>query len=180
MRHFKSLILVAIMTLSLGVAQAQKVAHVNLERVVANMPEFRALQTEIAKISKTYKDDIDSMKKKLQAKVKKYQAEQNTQTEAENQKRAQEVQNDNTRIVQSEQAAYQELQEKNQKGLIPILKKAEEALKAVAKSRSIQYVMDSSGGKGLLIAEGDDLYNAMKVKLGLLADIKPKQPQAKK
>ncbi len=53
-------------------------------------------------------------------------------------------------------------------------------MKAVAKSRGIQYVLDSSGGKGLLIAEGDDLYNAMKVKLGLLADLKAPQTPATK
>lgn len=177
MRHLKSLLIIAFMTLSLGVAQAQKIAHVNYERVIANMPETRALQVELAKISKTYKDDIDGMINKLKTKLKKYEAEQATQTEAENQARAQEVQQERTRISQAEQAAYQEIQDKQQKGLVPIVKKAEDAVNAVAKSRSIQYVLDASAGRGLLVAEGDDLYNALIVKLGLLPDQKrPENP----
>lgn len=179
MKHLKGLLLVAFMSVCFF-AQAQKVAHVNYERVIANMPETRALQTEIAKISKTYKDDIDGMVNKLKAKLKKYESEAKTQTQAINDQRAQEVQGDRSRIAQAEQAAYQEIQEKQQKGLTPIVKKAQAAIDAVAKARGIQYVIDASRGKGLLVAQGDDLYNAMKVKLGLLPDQKPPQnPSAK-
>ena len=71
MRKLKSLLLVAILTLGMsGLANAQKVGHVVYERVIANMPETRALQVELAKITKTYKDDIDGMKKKLDDKIK--------------------------------------------------------------------------------------------------------------
>lgn len=179
MRHLKSLVIITFMTLGLGFANAQKVAHVNLERVVANMPETRALQAEIAKIQKTYRDDLEEMGKKLETKYKKYSGEQASQTEDENQKRAQEIQDDRNKLAQAEQLAYKEIQEKQQKGLIPILQKAEKALKEVAKSRGIQYVLDSSAGKGLLIADGDDLYTAMKIKLGLLEDQKrPENPNA--
>ena len=123
MRNLKSLLLIAFIALSFGAAQAQKVAHVNYERVIANMPETRALQVEIAKISKTYKDDIDGMVNKFKAKLKKYEAEAPTQTDAVNQQRGQEIQQDKSRISQAEQAAYQEIQEKQQKGLGPIVKK---------------------------------------------------------
>ena len=59
MRKFKSLLLVAFLTLGMsGIANAQKIGHVVYERVIANMPETRALQAELAKITKTYKDDI--------------------------------------------------------------------------------------------------------------------------
>ncbi|MBL4604409.1 MAG: OmpH family outer membrane protein, partial [Flavobacteriaceae bacterium] len=74
-----------------GVANAQKVGHVNLERVIANMPETRVLQSEIAKISKTYKDDIDGQVNKFTAKLKKYEAEASTQTQQVNEQRAQEI-----------------------------------------------------------------------------------------
>ena len=72
MRKLKSLLLVAILTLGMsGVANAQKVGHV-VKRVIANMPETRALSVELEKITKTYKDDIDGMKKKFDDKIKKY------------------------------------------------------------------------------------------------------------
>jgi len=180
MRKLKSLLFVAFLALGMtGVANAQKIGHVNLERVIANMPETRALQAEIAKISKTYKDDIDSEKKKLDDKIKKYTAEGSTQTQAVNQQRGQEVQNDNARIQRAEQAAIQDIQEKQQRKLLPILQKAEKALKEVAKAKGLSYILDASAGKGLLVHDdGIDVYDDLKVKLGLLPNQKPQtQPE---
>ena len=177
MRKLKSLLLVAFLTLGMsGVVNAQKVGHVIYERVIANMPETRALQAELAKITKTYKDDIDGMKKKLQDKVKKYTAEQAQLTEDTNTQRVQEVQADNSRIQQAEQAAYQDIQEKQNNKLIPIVDKARKAINEVAKAKQILYVLDASAGRGLLVSDGEDLYDAVKEKLGLLEDVK--QPTA--
>tara|TARA_R110000787_G_scaffold70646_9_gene157066 strand:+ start:1838 stop:2377 length:540 start_codon:yes stop_codon:yes gene_type:complete len=173
MRKLKSLLIVAFLALGMsGVANAQKVAHVVYERVIANMPETRALQLELAKITKTYKDDIDGMKKKLDDKIKKYTAEQAQQTENTNKQRAQEVQTDNARIQQAEQAAYQDIQEKQNTKLSPIIDKARKAIGEIAKAKGILYVFDASAGRGLLVSEGENLYDAVKTKLGLLADVK--------
>ena len=177
MRKLKSLLLVAILTLGMsGVANAQKVGHIVYERVIANMPETRALQVELAKITKTYKDDIDGMKKKLDDKIKKYTSEQSQQTEDTNIQRGQEVKADNSRVQQAEQAAYQDIQEKQNNKLVPIISKARKAINDVAKEKQILYVFDASAGRGLLVADGEDLYEAVKVKLGLLPD--QKQPTA--
>ena len=181
MRKLKNLLLVAFLALGMsGVANAQKIGHVNLERVIANMPETRALQSEIAKITKTYKDDIDGMRKKLDDKIKKYTAEQAGQTEDSNRQRGQEVQTDNARIQKAEQAAVQDIQEKQQRGLIPILEKAEKAVKEIAKAKGLVYILDGSAGKGLLVAEGTDIYEDLKVKLGLLPNQKRPEPTAQK
>ena len=182
MRKLKSLLIVAFLALGMsGVANAQKVGHVNLERVIANMPETRALQADIAKTTKTYKDDIDGMGKKFEAKYKKYSAEQASQTEDVNKQRAEEIQNERNRIVQAEQAAVQDIQEKQQKGLLPILAKAEKAVNEVASEKGLLYILDASAGKGLLVAKGEDIYDALKAKLGLLPDQKRQDlPSAQK
>jgi outer membrane protein len=180
MRKLKTLLIVAFVALGTsGVANAQKIGHVNLERVIANMPETRALQADIQKISKTYADDIASMEKKLDDKIKKYTAEQSSQTEDVNKQRAQEVQGENARIQQAKQAAYQDIQEKQQKGLIPILQKAEKVVNEVASEKALVYILDASAGKGLLVFDkGEDIYDALKAKLGLLPDQKRPEPTA--
>lgn len=181
MRKLKSLLLVAFLALGMtGVANAQKVGHVNLERVIANMPETRTLQAEIEKISKTYSDDIAGMEKKLEAKYKKYSAEQGSQTQEVNAQRAKEVQDENARINQAKQTAVQDIQQKQQTKLIPILEKADKAIKEIAKSKGLLYVLDSSIGKGVLVADGVDIYNDLKTKLGLLPDQKPKSATTQK
>jgi outer membrane protein len=179
MRTLKSLLIVAFFALGTsGIANAQKLGHVNLERVIANMPETRALQADIAKTTKTYKDDLESSAKALDAKIKKYTAEGPSQTEAVNKQRADEVQGERGRLAQAEQAAVQDIQEKQQKGLIPILQKAEKAVNEVAAAKGLVYILDASAGKGLLVFDkGEDIYDALKTKLGLLPDQKaPSQP----
>lgn len=180
MRKLKSLLIVGFLTLAMGgVSNAQNMGHVIYERVIANMPETRALQAELAKITKTYKDDIDGMKKKLDDKIKKYTAEQTQQTEDTNKQRAQEVQSDNARIQQAEQAAYQDIQEKQSNKLAPIIEKAIKSVNKIAKAKGILYVFDASAGRGLLVADGVDLYDDVKLDLGLLADVKQPTPSGK-
>ena len=108
--------------------------------------------------------------------IKKYTAEQAQLTEDTNTQRVQEVQADNSRIQQAEQAAYQDIQEKQNNKLIPIVDKARKAINEVAKAKQILYVLDASAGRGLLVSDGEDLYDAVKEKLGLLEDVK--QPTA--
>jgi len=168
MKHLKTLLLVAIFTVGLGgVANAQKTAHINTDKLLAEMPATKAMKAELEKLNKTYRDDIESMYKKLEAKMKKYEAEGKSQTQEVNQKRAQEVQQDRLRISQAEQTAGQEMQKKYQEKTIPILQKAEDAIKAVAAEKGIIYVFDAAPGKGLIVYEkGEDIYDAVKAKLG--------------
>merc|ERR1711916_115676 len=167
MRNFKTLLFIAIFTLGFtGVANAQKMGHIDFEKLVAEMPETIKLKSDIEKLGKTYQDEIEGMGKKLDAKIKKYTAEQNTQTKEINDTRATEVQQDRARYEQLRQTAYQEMQKKQNDGLVPIIEKARKAIEDVAASKGIVYVLDASVGKGLLVKKGEDLYAAVKAKLG--------------
>ena len=168
MKNFKNLLLIAVFTLGIGgVVHAQKVAHIDAEKLIASMPQTKALQAEMEKLQKTYKDEITGMAKKLEAKIQKYTAEQATQTQSVNEQRAQEVQQERARISQAEQAAYQDMQKRQGEKLSPILEKAQKAIKDVAAEKGIIYVLDASAGKGLIVFDkGEDLFEAVKAKLG--------------
>ena len=98
--------------------------------------------------------------------MKKYTAEQNAQTQDINETRAQEVQQERARYEQLRQTAYQEMQKKQAEGLEPIIEKAQKAIEDVAAAKGILYVLDASVGKGLLVTKGEDLFGAVKSKLG--------------
>ncbi len=167
MKNLKTLLLIAVFTLGLGgVANAQKVGHIDFEKLVAEMPQTKKLKSDIEKLGKTYSDEVESMAKKLDAKMKKYTAEQNAQTKEINEIRAKEVQEDNQRYEQLRQTAYQEMQKQQAEGLKPIIEKAQKAIEEVAASKGIVYVLDASMGKGLLVKKGEDLFAAVKAKLG--------------
>ena len=167
MKNFKSLLLIAVFTLGLGgVANAQKTGHIDFEKLVAEMPQTKKLKQDIETLGKTYQDAVEGMAKKLDAKMKKYQAEQNAQTKEINEIRAKEVQQENGRYEQLRQTAYQDMQKKQAEGLKPIIEKAQKAIEDVAAAKGILYVLDASVGKGLLVKKGEDLFAAVKTKLG--------------
>ncbi|WP_397447743.1 OmpH family outer membrane protein [Polaribacter sp. R77954] len=167
MKNFKTLLLIAVFTLGVGgVANAQKMGHIDFEKLVAEMPQTTQLKADMEKLGKTYQDEVESMGKKLDAKMKKYTQEQNTQTKEINEIRAKEVQQENARYEQLRQTAYQDMQKKQAEGLKPIIEKAQKAIEEVAATKGILYVFDASVGKGLLVKKGEDIYAAVKAKLG--------------
>lgn len=165
MKNLKSLLLAAVLTLGISsFAQAQKVAHINFEELVASMPATKKLQADLEKLGKTYGEEITSAQKTLKAKIDKYTAEEISQTQAQNEARIKEVQVDQSKIQQLQQAAQQELQTKEKAALEPIIKSAREAINAVAKAKGVVYVLDA---KALIVAEGENLLGAVKTKLGI-------------
>lgn len=166
MKQLKTTLLIAIIAIGFTqFAQAQKIAHINLEEVIGSMPETKAMQAEIEKFGKTYDSELKTASANLKAKFDKYTAEEKSQTPEENQRRAGEVQQEQSKIQQMEVAARQELQKKQNELLAPIVKKAEDAIKAYAKEKGIQYVLDA---RSLIYSEGgEDIAAAIKAKLGV-------------
>jgi outer membrane protein len=165
MKHFKTLLLIAVLTLGFGSIQAQnKTAHINFQELVILMPEIKVMNDELAKLDKTQQDDLKAADLALKAKLAKYKSEAASQTEAENQKRQLEVQNDEQRLYSTAQVAQKTMGEKRNEKLAPIVEKAQKAINDVAKEKGIAYVFDSSS---LLTATGTDLMVDVKAKLGI-------------
>lgn len=165
MKQIKTTLLIAIIAIGFTqFTQAQKIAHINLDEVVASMPEAKTMQGDMEKLGKTYESEIKAASTALKAKFDRYTAEEKTKTPEENQKRAVEVQQEQGKIAQLQQAAQQELQKKQNSLLEPIIKKAQDAIKAYAKEKGIQYVLDA---RTLIYAEGEDISAVIKTKLGV-------------
>ena len=66
MKHFKILLLIAIVTLGVSTAQAQtKIAHINTDLLLSLMPETKTLNDNLEKLSKTYEAELKAEKDKL-------------------------------------------------------------------------------------------------------------------
>ena len=148
-------------------AQAQsKVAHINTQELVESMPEMQSAKSELEKLAKTYETDIQAMATELQNKVKQYDAESTTKTDEENSKRLQEVQSMEQSIRQYQAQAQQDLQKKEIELLKPITEKAKDAILKVGGDQGFDYVLDSSQGQGVIMANGKDLLVDVKTELG--------------
>ena len=148
-------------------AQAQsKVAHINTQELVESMPEMITAKSELEKLAKPYETDIQAMANELQNKIKQYDAESSTKTDEENGKRLQEVQSMEQSIRQYQGQAQQDLQKKEIELLKPITEKAKNAILKVGNDQGFNYVLDSSQGQGVIMANGKDLLADVKSELG--------------
>lgn len=169
MKLFKNLLVASVLFLGvMTTANAQsKVAHINTQELVKAMPEMKQMEEDLNKVAQQYDTDYKAQGNSLQAKLQKYEADAATQTDTENQKRAAEVQDLRSKLQLYARQAEQELAKKQQDLYLPIEQKAQKAIQDVATAKGIQYVFDSSPGRGLLVFKGEDLMVAVKTKLGL-------------
>ena len=130
------------------------------------MPEMMSAKSELEKLAKTYETDIQAMATELQSKIKQYDAESSTKTDEENGKRLQEVQSMEQSIRQYQAQAQQDLQKKEIELLKPITEKAKDAILKVGNGQGFDYVLDSSQGQGVIMANGKDLLADVKSELG--------------
>ena len=168
MKHLKNLLLTSAIILVFSFnAQAQsKVAHINTQELVESMPEMKSAKSELEKLAKTYETDIQAMATELQNKIKQYDAESSTKTDEENGKRLQEVQSMEQSIRQYQAQAQQDLQKKELDLLKPITEKAKNAILKVGNAQGFDYILDSSQGQGVIMANGKDLLSDVKSELG--------------
>ncbi|MCB0388734.1 MAG: OmpH family outer membrane protein [Winogradskyella sp.] len=169
MKHFKTFLFAAALFIgATSFTQAQsKVAHINTQELIKAMPEMNTAQAEMDKLGKTYEADIQSMVTEYQNKLKQYEAEAATKTDEENQKRSMEIQTMQQNIQQYQGQAQQEMQKKEIDLLKPITEKAKAAILKVARAQGFDYVLDSTQGGGVIMADGKNLIDDVKKELGI-------------
>ncbi|WP_250435134.1 OmpH family outer membrane protein [Hanstruepera flava] len=169
MKQFKTLLFAAALFIgATSFTQAQsKVAHINTQELIQAMPEMATAQAEMEKLGKTYEADIKAMATEYQNKMKQYEAEAPTKTDEENQKRLVEVQTMQQNIQQYQGQAQQEMQKKEIDLLKPITEKAKAAILKVARAQGFDYVLDSTQGGGVIMADGKNLLDDVKKEMGI-------------
>ena len=166
MKKIKISLIILLFAISFSAYAQSKIAHINTTELVASMPEMSDAKAELEKLAKTYETDIQTMAAELQSKVKQYDTEAASQTDEENAKRLQEVQGMEQSIRQYQGQAQQELQKKEFDLLKPITEKAQAAINKVAQELGFDYVLDSTQGQGVIVANGVDLMTEVKKELG--------------
>ncbi|WP_367755302.1 OmpH family outer membrane protein [Flavobacterium sp. WC2421] len=165
MKQIKTLLIAALFILGANqtiTAQA-KTAHVDVSEIMAKMPAMLDAQKQLEKLSTTYDADYKKMVEEYQAKLKKYEAESATVTDAINGDRSKEVQDMQKRIVDFRDNAQKELQQKESDIVKPLMEKVRASIEKVGKAKGFQYVLD---GSTLLLADGPNLTADVKKDLG--------------
>ena len=130
--------------------------------LLSKMPEMTSAKAQLEKLSKTFDGEYSTMVTEYQTKMKKYESEVQTAGEAENEKRAKEMQDMGQRIQQYRDNAQKQISDKETELIKPIMDKAKAAVVKVARAKGIQYVMDAST---LILADGPNLFEDVKKEL---------------
>ncbi|SHL86312.1 OmpH family outer membrane protein [Flavobacterium xinjiangense] len=165
MKQIKTLLIAAILFFGANQtinAQA-KTAHVDVSEIMAKMPAMIDAQKQLEKLSGTYDANYKKMVEEYQTKLKKYDSESATVTEAVNGERSKEVQDMQKRIVDFRDNAQKELQQKESDIVKPLMDKVRLSIQKVGKAKGFQYVLD---GSTLLLADGPNLTADVKKDLG--------------
>ena len=164
MKQLKTLVIavIAFFGTQTMIAQA-KVAHVDVNELMAKMPAMLDAQNQLKKLGETYDKEYKTLVEEYQAKIKKYDAEATTVSEAINQTRQTEVQDMIKRINDYKETAQSDLQKKEGDLMKPLLEKVKASISKVGKAKGYQYVLNASD---LLLVDGPDLTADVKKDLG--------------
>lgn len=167
MKYISTLVLTLVLMLSNSSFAQSKVAHIDFQTLVSQMPSVLAAQEEVQKLEKDYQTEIDASIKEYQTKLQSYSAEAESQTDVTNQARQQELAGMEQNIQQYRQTAAQDIQKKQSDLLRPIIENVRAKIQQVAKAQGFHYVLDSSPGSSVMMAEGKNLEADVKKALGL-------------
>lgn len=164
MKQFRTFLIAAVALFSFQTMSAQtKVAHVDTNEIMTKMPAVLDAQNQLKKLSDTYTAEYKTMVDEYQAKIKKYEGEVATVTDAVNQTRQSEMQDMGRRIGEYQETAQKDLQKKEADLMKPITEKVKASIQKVGKAKGFNYVLNAGD---LLLADGTDITADVKKDLG--------------
>lgn len=165
----KLVAVVAVVVLSSFTANAQKIAHINLDSLISIMPETKTATQAVQDYAKQLETQVTAMQTELQTKYEDYQAKQKDMAELVKASKEKELNDLNQRIQDFQQQAQQDYQKKSAELSKPVYEKAKKAIDQVAKDNGYRYVLDTSTGMVLYSEPTDDIFNLAMKKLGITA-----------
>ena len=167
MKNLKNLFIAALFMVAPSLTYAQsKVAHIDTQKLISEMPEVIAAQKQLEQLEKTYTSEIENTYKEFHNKAQSYSADAANQTDVTNQARQKELETMQQNINQYRETAAQDLQKKQVEMMRPLYDKARAAIEKVASAQGFDYVLDASAGGSVIMAKGKDLMADVKKDLG--------------
>lgn len=166
-KTIKALAVILALTATGAMAQTLKFGHINSTQLLSLMPETKAADSTLQKFGASLESQLKTMTNEYQTKINDYQANSGTMAEPVKEARVREINEIEQRIQDFQETAQQSMQKKKEEVYTPIIKKAEEAIKKVAKDKSYSYIFDTSAGMVLFAQESDDIMPLVKSQLGL-------------
>jgi len=137
------LAIVAIALCSNISAQNLKLAHIDIQQLVASMPEYDSAMVKFQKFYSILENELEEMRVELNRKYEDFTKNQANMTDLVKQSRADELQNIQNRIQMFQQSAQESIQQEESNLMQPVYEKATKAIDTVAKDQGINGVFSA-------------------------------------
>ena len=153
----KKLVLM-LMLLAPMTMMAQKFGKVNTQTIMQALPDVAKANGELEALQKQKDNELKAMQDELNRKLDEYQKGQSTMNATAKQQKETELQGLNQKIQQAYQDGQQELQNKSNELMQPIVAKVRAAIDAVGKAGNYTYIFE----EGAAIYTGSNVVDVTK------------------
>ena len=148
-------------------SQNLKFGHIDSGALIQFMPQTKQADSTLRKYGESLDSQLKGMTAEYQSKLQKYQSAADSMPDAIRTTKEKELNDLGNRIQDFQQTAQESIQKKKEDLYGPILKKAEDAIKDIAKEKGYAYIFDTSLGSVIYAQESDDLMAQVKTRLGI-------------
>ncbi len=160
-------IFIAGVALQASAQKPQKLGHINFAQLYEQMPGQDSIKKEFTAFQEQLQSQFQAMQTEYENKLADYQTNQATMSNIIKQTKEKEIVDLQRRIQEFQQTAQEELQNKENELTAPIIEKARNAVKDVAKENGYTFIFNSTEGLLLYNEPADDIMALVKKKLGL-------------
>lgn len=164
-----AILLVAIIASTNTYAQKQyKFGHIDSNQLLSIMPEREAAKVELEKYAQQLESTLTEMQTEFERKYQEYVVSADSLSNLIRQTKESELSEMQQRIQQFNQTAQQDLAQKENELLQPIVQKAKDAISQVSEEGAYTYVFDIGTGVVLHFSnDSEDILPLVKAKLGI-------------
>ncbi len=152
----KKTLFVALLSLYIFSASAQKIAVVDINAVLADMKEYAAAQKELDAVAAEWRQEIAKEQDKVKSLYNKYQAEQVLLSDEVKKQKEEEIvaKEGDVREMQKRRFGPEgDLFKRRQQMVAPVQDKVFAAIEAYAADRGYDIIIDKAGSAGLLFVK---------------------------
>ena len=149
-------------------AQTVKIAHVNTNELLEQMPERAKAEKELEKYYGELQEQLKTMYTEYQNKLQDYQANAETMSNLVKQSKEKELVDLESRITAFQANAESDFDAKRAELLKPLLEKIQNAINTVGKEKGYTYILDLATGAAVYVGtDAVDVTKDVKAKLDI-------------
>ncbi|MFN4233603.1 MAG: OmpH family outer membrane protein [Bacteroidia bacterium] len=146
---------------------AQKFGYVDSNELMLGMPERKKAEADLQAYAQQLQQQLQAMSAEFEAKVAEYQQKESSYIESVKKAKLKEITDLETRIKEFQMTAQDDLKNKEEELLKPMVEKIKKTIADFAKENKYSYIFDSAAGTLLYMPESDNLGPQIKKKLGI-------------